>query len=171
MTPGTDFWLCDSVCGGAGLADTNRGNETHPAKCVSLLPQGFGGREMIFIGRAVGTTPSDTEQAALDHWASYLNPAVLARLPPANFTLPNAPLLSCTNKFCAADGRFYPSRCGGDGTGMGTSGDLATAAANGCRVVFADQPGIRHQILSAVCSIPPTFCPHNLTHSNLSALI
>ena len=76
------------------------------------------------------------EQALLAH-ARYCKE--LTGLSDASM-LPDAPIMACTREFCSADGRFYPSRCGGDGLGTGTSGDLTTAAANGCRVIFFEQP-------------------------------
>lgn len=174
--PNTDpavLWTCNSC----GVDDTRI---TEGYCVVENAYVDYKGYESIFVGRPVGTTASDTEGNAFDHWASYRagSPA-LARMPPADFlgeaciVVPGtdaeeaaaatscalvegscaastgsgtceyvAPLdfQGCTDPHCSADGRYYPPRCGGDETGTGTSGDVTTAAANGCRVIYGGNP-------------------------------
>eukprot|EP01052_Picozoa_sp_SAG31_P024707 SAG31_NODE_2120_length_6405_cov_3.062639_3_plen_178_part_00 len=128
-----DRWKCRPSC-----TPTLPAQET---ECVNERTHKFGGDEMLFVARAQGATAHDTELALLDHWASYTtNAANLARLPPADFLVADAPTLPCHELYCSADGRFYPSVCGGDRMGRGTRGNASTAAAAGCRAVFAAFP-------------------------------
>ena len=81
----------------------------------------------------------------LDYWKRYTQPnsAVMRALPPADFSVPSLPRERCRSKICSADGRFYPSVCGGDARGildvhthMGSKGNSTTAAAAGCKAYF-----------------------------------
>ena len=74
----------------------------------------------------------------LDYWKRYTQPnsAVMRSLAPADFSVPSLPREHCTSTICSADGRFYPSVCGGDARGMGSMGNSTTAAAAGCKAYF-----------------------------------
>ena len=101
--------------------------------------QGYGGDEMLYVGRPAGISADSIElEMFFDHWAAFLDSKTLIRVPPANLStiVSGAPPICCNHTYCSADGRFYPSRCGGDRSGTGSSGNLTTAAENGCRVVF-----------------------------------
>ena len=86
---------------------------------MSELYHSAASTEFIAVARPPGTPAEDTGASLLDHWASYAgSPATLARLPPADFAVAGLPHLPCAWPFCSVDGRFYPSRCGGDSTGQ-----------------------------------------------------
>lgn len=94
-----------------------------------------GNTAMSFAAPAAGW---DTAGLDLDFWRRYMDPATapMQAMPPANFTAPGKTRLGCTTDLCSADGRFYPTVCGGDPTGMGGSGDSDTAATAGCKAYF-----------------------------------
>jgi len=93
---------------------------------------------MGHVGQYVSYRNSSIVQSHLiDFWRSFLNPETLRLVPSANFSAEaGLPVRTCTDEHCTADGKHYPARCGGDGLGQGTAGDMTTALARGCRVYF-----------------------------------
>ena len=92
-----DEWMCGTQSGSSGGG----------GDCVSRLPHGFVGDEMIYVGRSADTVSGSTESSRLDHWAAYVSDsATLSRLPPADFPdVPGKPRLVCDEAFCSADGQ------------------------------------------------------------------
>ena len=92
-----------------------------------------GSSAQTFAASPTGVTVPDQ-----DYWKRYMTsstPAMQA-LPPPDFTAPGYDREVCTKQICSADGRFYPTVCGGSAQGLGTSGNSTTAAAAGCKAYF-----------------------------------
>ena len=120
---------CTSSCGASadGSSSANIG-------CALERPHDFLGH----VGTYVSYQNNSLVQSHLvDFWRSFKNPETLQMVPGANFSAQlGLPRRTCSDQHCSPDGRHYPARCGGDGLGQGTVGDLVTALSHGCRAYF-----------------------------------
>jgi|EP01047_Picozoa_sp_COSAG01_P039132 hypothetical protein len=101
------------------------------ARCVHEQFHGYEGTSAQFYA----AQPPGGSVPDFDYWRRFTdrNSAPMLALPPANFTANQTqyPRYLCpATSGCAADGRFYPTVCGGK------NGTAETAAAAGCKAFF-----------------------------------
>jgi ABC-type proline/glycine betaine transport system substrate-binding protein len=97
---------------------------------------GFSGDTGMFVAYR---SPAILTRHLLDHWRAYHSADNAKLLPPADFSTRGS-RDHCAERFCSSDGRFYPGRCGGEGHGTGSRGNMTAATRLGCRLFLGMDP-------------------------------